>query len=183
MRLWLLWFGLAIPFMYLTIGFLRGDIFYGEMLHATGEFSARLLLITLAATPSRLIFPNARWPRWLQSNRRYLGVATFCYALLHTVVYLDKQEGLATIAEDSLLFEMWTGWIALLLFLLLALTSNDSSVRWLKRRWKKLHRLVHIAAVLTFVHWIFIAFNFVPGIIHFLILLMLEGTRLIKRKR
>ena len=174
---------MAIPFLYLTTGFIQERIFYGEMLHASGELSARLLLVALAATPARLMFPNARWPRWLTSNRRYIGVASFAYALLHTLVYLDKQDSLATIADDSLLFEMWTGWLALILFLLLALTSNNQSVRSLGRRWKKLHKLVYVAAVLTFLHWIFIAFDPMSGILHLAVLGILEGSRLFLQRR
>jgi hypothetical protein len=42
---------------------------------------------------------------------------------------------------------------------------------------------VYLAALLSFMHWIFIAFDFVPGLIHFLILLALETYRLWKRRQ
>ena len=139
-------------------------------------------MLTLAVTPARLMFPKARWPRWLAMRRRYLGVASFMYALLHTLVYLDKQE-LASIIQDSFEFQMWTGWLALIVFLLLAITSNDLAVAWLKRRWQVLHRLVYLATALTFVHWVFIAFNFVPAIVHLAIVVVLESTRLYFQRR
>lgn len=170
------WLVLAAPFAYLSYGFLREQIYYGEMLHASGELSVRLLMLTLAVTPARHLFPKARWPRWLLTQRRYLGVAAFMYAALHTLVYLDKQD-LASIVEDSLAFEMWTGWLALLVFLLLAVTSNDRAVAWLKRRWKTLHRLVYVATALSFVHWIFSAFDVVPAIAHLVVVVALESVR------
>ncbi len=170
------WLVLAAPFVYLSYGFLREQIYYGEMLHASGEFSVRLLMLALAVTPARLMFPKARWARWLVTQRRYFGVASFMYAALHTLVYLDKQD-LASIVEDSLGFEMWTGWLALLVFLLLAATSNDRAVAWLKRRWKTLHRLVYVATALTFVHWIFSAFDVVPAIAHLMVIVALESVR------
>ena len=173
----LVWLVLTAPFLYLCYGFLREQIYYGEMLHASGELSVRLLMLTLAVTPLRVLLPKARWARWLAKQRRYFGVASFMYAALHTLVYLDKQD-LASIIEDSLMFEIWTGWLALLIFLLLAVSSNDRAVAWLKRRWKALHRLVYIAAALTFIHWIFSAFNVVPAIAHLAVIVALESVRL-----
>jgi sulfoxide reductase heme-binding subunit YedZ len=172
----LVWLALAAPFVYLSYAFLSEQIYYGEMLHASGELSVRLLMLTLAVTPARLLFPKAQWARWLARQRRYFGVASFMYAALHTLVYVDKQD-LASIIEDSLGFEMWTGWLALLIFLLLAITSNDRAVAWLKRRWKTLHRLVYAAAALTFIHWIFSAFDVVPAIAHLAVIVALESVR------
>ncbi len=173
------WIVLAAPFVYFSSAYLNEQIYYGEILHSSGELAARLLILTLAVTPARILFPKARWPRWLAMRRRYLGVAVFMYALLHTLVYLDKQN-LADIFQDSLLFEMWTGWFALLVFLLLALTSNDRAVAWLKGRWKTLHRLVYVATALTFAHWIFIAFDVMPAVLHLLVIVALEGIRLLR---
>jgi sulfoxide reductase heme-binding subunit YedZ len=45
------------------------------------------------------------------------------------------------------------GFAALLLMLPLALTSTDSMVRRLGRRWSLLHRLVYPAAVLAVLHY------------------------------
>ncbi len=171
-----IWLVLAGPFVYLCYGFLREQIYYGEMLHASGELSVRLLMLALAVTPARLLFPKAQWARWLVTQRRYIGVASFMYAALHTLVYLDKHD-LASIIEDSLGFEMWTGWLALLVFLLLAVTSNDRAVAWLKRRWKALHRLVYLATALTFIHWVFSAFDIVPAILHLAVIVALESVR------
>jgi sulfoxide reductase heme-binding subunit YedZ len=176
------WLLLALPFMLITNAFRDGDLFYGEVIHVTGEFSARLLLLTMAITPLRLIFANAQWPNWLLRRRRYLGVAAFAYAALHTVVYLQHKGDAGLIMQEALEFSMWTGWLAMVIFVALAVTSNDTSVKRLKRTWKKLHRWVYVAAVLTFTHWIFVAFDFVPGLMHFLLLLSLESYRLWKRR-
>jgi sulfoxide reductase heme-binding subunit YedZ len=176
-----LWLLLALPFIWLVDAYRVGDLFYGEVIHVSGEFSARLLMLTMAITPLRLMFGNARWPAWLLHRRRYFGVASFFYALLHTIVYLQKKASLALIWQESTSFSMWSGWLALCIFLLLAITSNDAAVRRLRRTWKKLHRWVYLAALLGFAHWIFIAFDFVAGLVHFLILLFLEIYRLWKR--
>ena len=178
-----LWILLALPLVWQIYAYRVGNLFYGELIHVSGEFSARLLILALAITPLRLMFANARWPAWLLQRRRYLGVASFFYALLHTIVYLQKKASLALIWQEGLSFNMWTGWLAFCIFLVLAMTSNDVSVRRLKRTWKKLHRWVYVAALLGFTHWVFIAFDFLPGLMHFLVLLLLETYRLSKRRQ
>jgi sulfoxide reductase heme-binding subunit YedZ len=176
-----LWLLLLLPAMWMLNAWRLGDLFYGEILHVTGELSARLMMLAMATTPFRLMFPNARWPDWLLHRRRYFGIAAFIYALLHAVVYLERKRDLSLILEEGAEFAMWTGWLAFVIFAALAATSNDASVRRLKRTWKKLHRYVYVAALLVFAHWIFAAFDLVPGLVHFAILLGLELYRLWKR--
>lgn len=177
----LLCFVLLLPALWMANDWRLGDLFYGEILHVTGEFSARLMMITMAITPFRLMFPGAKWPSWLLLRRRYLGIASFIYALFHTLIYLDRKRDLTLILEEGVEFAMWTGWLALLIFSALAVTSNDVSIRVLKRTWKKLHRYVYLVALLVFAHWVFAAYDFVPGLVHFIILLSLELYRLFKK--
>ena len=163
--------------------YLAENLFYGEVIHVTGVFSARLLMLSLAITPFRLFFPDAHWPNWLLQRRRYIGVASFAYAALHTAVYLERKSDLGLIVDEASEFYMWTGWLAFAIFLGLALTSNDWSVRQMRRGWKKLHRWTYLAALLVFAHWIFSAFDFVPGLVHFLVILVLEAYRIWKRRQ
>ena len=72
-----------------------------ELLHPTGEFAARFMIIALMATPLAIIFKGWRGPRWLIKNRRYFGVAAFGYALSHTVLYLMDAESLARILGEA----------------------------------------------------------------------------------
>ena len=139
--------------------------------------------LSLAITPMRLFFSESNWPNWLLHRRRYFGVAAFAYAVLHTAVYVDRKIGSGLLLQEGAEFSMWTGWLALAILVPLAMTSNDASLRRLKRAWKKLHRWVYLAALLTFTHWIFIAFDFVPGLIHFLVLFLLETYRIWKRRQ
>jgi methionine sulfoxide reductase heme-binding subunit len=179
---YLLWIVLALPAAFLVSGYWRETLVYGEVVHASGETAARLLIVTMAATPLCLMFPGARLPRWLLVNRRYLGVASFGYALLHAVTYLKRKADLATIIGDALFVGMWTGWIAFALMALLAVTSNDVSVRLLRRAWKSLHRWVYAAAVLTYLHWVLSAFAPAGASVHFAVLALLEGYRVWKTR-
>ena len=85
-----LWGLLGSPFVFIVAAYAYGEMFYGEVLHSTGEISARLMMTAMAATPLLLMFGGRALPRWLMKNRRYFGVASFAYATLHTVVYLEK---------------------------------------------------------------------------------------------
>lgn len=177
-----LWVILSLPGLYWLYAYRQEAIFYGVLLHASGVLAARLLIIAMAVTPLGLIFPRAAWVRWLKSRRRYLGVAAFGYSLLHAAVYIQRRQELALIVEDARTMALWTGWLALLIMLVLVATSNDASTRLLKRGWKKLHRVTYIAALLTFTHWLLTAFNPAQGFIHLGILAMLEFLRLWKTK-
>jgi len=123
------------------------------LLHPTGEFSARFLIIAMLASPLMLLFRGAAFPRWLRKNRRYFGVAAFGYAALHTILYLIERGTLARVLDQAPDLPIWTGWLAFLIFVPLAVTSADWAVRALGPRWKSLQRLTWVAAVLTLLHW------------------------------
>jgi len=176
-----IWLLLAAPACYWLQAYWRGALYYGEVVHATGVFATQLLIAALALTPLRRLLPRARWLGWLRRRRRYLGVAAFAYAALHALVYLVRQD-LARILDDLRAAAMWTGWLALIVMLALAVTSNDASVRWLRRRWQTLHRAVYVVAVLGLLHWILSAFDPTPGYVWALVLAALETLRLLWRR-
>jgi methionine sulfoxide reductase heme-binding subunit len=176
------WGLLAIPGVFMTYRYWHGTTFYGEYLHATGELGARLLIVALAVTPLRLLMPNAAWVGWLVRRRRYIGVAAFGYSSLHAVAYVARKATLADVVAEAAGLAIATGWAALLVMLLLAATSNDASVRVLRRGWKWLHRAAYAAAALTLAHWILAAFDPVPGAIHLGVLAALEAIRLGKAR-
>ena len=177
---WFLWLLLALPAAVTIFRYSTGATFYGEVVHSTGQLSAQLLILTMAVTPLRLMFGRLGWIRWLIQRRRYFGVASFGYAALHTVVYLIRTGAFGDILVEAVEPGLLTGWIALAIFVPLAVTSNDASVRRLRRLWKRLHRWVYAGAVLTFAHWVLTAFDPVPGLIHLGVLAALEAIRIWK---
>jgi methionine sulfoxide reductase heme-binding subunit len=150
------------------------------LVHPTGEWSARLLILTLAITPLALLFKGNPFVRWLKANRRYFGVAAFAYALMHTVFYLIDKSSLARVVTELPRFYIWTGWLAFLIFLPLAATSMDYAVRKLGPRWKSLQRWSYAVALLTLVHWASLHDWNHPmnAILHFAPLIALEAYRL-----
>lgn len=150
-----------------------------EALHPTGEFAARFMIIGMMASPLALVFKGWRGPRWLQKNRRYLGVAAFFYALAHTVLYLIDLGTVQKVMADLPRFYIWTGWIAFVIFVPLAVTSSDYFVRKLGRNWKTLQRTTYAAAVLTLLHWAALHDwgGLGPAMVHFVPLGLLEAYR------
>lgn len=148
------WALLGLPAIPMILGLTSGDPeAVSGLLHPTGEFAARFMIIAMMITPLVMLFRNASWPRWLMKRRRYLGVAAFFYALAHTVLYLLDEGAIAFTGGEVSKLYIWTGWIAFLIFVPLAVTSTDAWVRRLGRSWKKLQQFVYGAAVLTLVHW------------------------------
>lgn len=173
------WLLLALPSFAMINGALSGGDLEG-LLHPTGEFSARFMIIAMMLTPLRMLFSKSRIVLWLMRRRRYLGVAAFGYAALHTLYYVIDLGSLSAVMAEITQFGIWTGWLAFLIFVPLAMTSNNASLRRLGRSWKTLQRFVYPAAVATLLHWIFIHNNVGPALVHFLPLAGLEIYRVWK---
>ncbi len=178
----LLWALLAAPMAIQAYRYVGESIFYGEILHWTGLHATNLLLLTLAITPLVRIFPGQKGLAWLRRYRRDLGLITFVYASAHAAVYLVRIADVPRILEEATEAGMWTGWVAFALLLVLALTSNDQSVKALGRSWGRLHKTVYAAAVLTMIHWILTAFDPTSGYIYLAILGVVLLPRLMPRR-
>ena len=125
-----------------------------EALNELGLLALVFLLLSLLSTPIRTI---TGWP-WPIRIRRALGLLAFFYALAHFLCYaaLDQGFALGAIASDVLKRPfIMVGMAALLILVPLAITSTAA---WTKRlgakRWKRLHRLAYLAAILAVTHFI-----------------------------
>ncbi|HNW19491.1 MAG TPA: ferric reductase-like transmembrane domain-containing protein, partial [Sphingorhabdus lacus] len=153
------WLLLAIPALLMLRRYASGDVIAMDMLHPTGEWAARLMIFAMVLSPLVSLLGPKPWLNWLVQRRRASGVAAFAYSVLHLLFYLIDMGNLDDILAEFWALGIWTGWAAMLLFVPLAVTSNDASMRKLKVGWKQLQRLVYPAAVLVLVHWIFIHNN------------------------
>jgi methionine sulfoxide reductase heme-binding subunit len=123
-----------------------------EIIHATGLWTIRLLMISLAVTPFRQSF---RWAR-LVTVRRMIGVAAFSYAVLHLGFFVaDNMFDLyKVVGEIALRIYLTIGFAALLILAALALTSTDGMVKRLGgRAWQRLHRWIYLAGLLACIHY------------------------------
>jgi sulfoxide reductase heme-binding subunit YedZ len=121
--------------------------------HATGDWTLRLLIITLCITPFRKILQLPELIRF----RRMLGLFAFFYACLHftTYIWLDKFFDLSEMWKDIAKRKYITvGFTAFLLLIPLAVTSTAGWIRRLGgKRWQRLHRLIYFSAALGVIHY------------------------------
>lgn len=176
-----LWLLLAVPaalilHRYATVP----DIWPGDLLHPTGEWSARFIIIALMLTPLAILFPGLRPVRWLVRHRRAFGVAAFLYAVLHLIFYILDMETVAAMLAELGAPGIWTGWLALLCMVPPALASNDAAMRLLRANWKRVQRLAYPAAVLTLIHWILVHDGMASALVQFAPLILLQFIRLFR---
>ena len=124
-----------------------------EIIHELGEFSLRLLILTLLITPLSQI----NFLRNLQILRRMIGLFAFFYIFLHfsSYIVLDHFFNWEQIVKDIYKRPFITlGFISFLLIIPLAVTSNDAMVRKLTYKvWKMIHRLIYFIAPLAGLHY------------------------------
>jgi sulfoxide reductase heme-binding subunit YedZ len=149
---------------------------------ATGDWTLRFLLITLAISPVRQWFGLSALPRF----RRMLGLYVFFYACSHFLVWFvaDHAFNVGDMIEDIIDRPYITfGFSALVLLIPLAITSNNAMMRRLGKKWKKLHRLVYIIVVLGVLHylWLVKADYLEPGIYAFIAAVLLFQRLNIKK--
>jgi sulfoxide reductase heme-binding subunit YedZ len=125
-----------------------------DILHRTGKWGLRILLLTLTITPLRRLFG---W-NVLMRFRRMVGLFSFLYLVIHFSIYLglDRFFSLSEILEDVSTRPFITvGFASLLLLVPLAVTSTNKMVKRLGgKRWTRLHRLVYPAAIGGVIHFV-----------------------------
>ena len=155
--------GILLPALYLSWGLLNGSLVSSapvsplgarpitELIHRTGDWAIRFLIISLCVSPLRRI---AQWPK-LINVRRMLGLAAFSYALAHFVLYaIDQKLRIGFIvSEIALRFYLTIGFIALLGLSALAATSTDGMIKRLGGNWNRLHMIVYPIAILGVLHF------------------------------
>jgi len=152
------------------------------LMHVTGEWTLRLLALTLLVSPLRA------WTGWslLLKLRRMLGLYAFFYGCIHLLSFLQFYVGwtpaglLEELAERPYIT---MGFMAWLLMLPLAITSTRGMQRRLRRNWLRLHRLVYPAAILACLHLLWQARSDIGEALFYIgIFAVLLGWRLRRRR-
>ena len=188
------WVVALTPLARLLYGFWMDDLTVNPIEYVTrelGETALRLLLASLALTPLRILF-GISWPVTL---RRLLGLFAFFYVCLHFAVWivLDHFFDWRTMGDD-IVKRPWitVGVTALLLLVPLAATSTTGMIKRLGGvAWRRLHRLVYVAATLGVLHYIWLAKKvLIQPWVYAAVLAVLLGIRagdavrkLVKRRR
>jgi sulfoxide reductase heme-binding subunit YedZ len=117
-----------------------------------GTWTLVFLCLSLAMTPARML---TGWTGFIHL-RRMLGLFCFFYATVHFLIWLwlDHNFSLAAMWQDVLERPYITfGFLAFVLLIPLALTSNRWAQRKLGRRWSHLHRMIYGIAILAILHY------------------------------
>lgn len=122
----------------------------------TGKYAILYFVWVTALTPLKVLFRRSKFVSALNRHRRTIGLASFFYACLHFGVYLTN--GLTTVANDLTAWIPYilAGWAGFLILMVLAVTSNNWSLRKLGgKKWKLLHRLAYLLVPVLFYHQAF----------------------------
>jgi sulfoxide reductase heme-binding subunit YedZ len=145
---------------------------------STGTWTLVGLMVILSVTPMRRLTGRAELVRY----RRMLGLFTFFYAALHfiTYVWLDQFFDPAAIARDIVKRPFITlGFTAFVLLVPLAATSSNAMMRRLGRRWRQLHRLIYLIALLGVIHYLWLVKkDLTEPLIYGAVLVLLMALRL-----
>lgn len=124
-----------------------------KLLHQSGEIAVWMLGAVLALTPLRTLLPHNAIIASLNRHRRYIGVGACVYGVLHFLCHLAYQGNVDDILSSFTKPFIWFGSAGLFVLVVLALTSNNLSMRKLGgRNWKRLHRLAYLAAAILLYH-------------------------------
>jgi sulfoxide reductase heme-binding subunit YedZ len=146
----------ALPFLRLVFAVYRDDLGANPLefiTRNTGDWTLYFLCVTLSLTPLRKLL---QW-HWLIRLRRMLGLFSFFYASLHflTFLWFDHFFDLGDMWRDLVKRPFITvGFIAFVLLLPLAITSNNAMIKRLGgKQWQMLHRLVYVIVPLGVLHY------------------------------
>jgi len=121
--------------------------------HATGDWTLRFLIFTLAISPVRKLLNVPELIRF----RRMLGLFAFFYVCLHFLTYIgpDQSFSLHGMWQDVAKRRYVTvGFLGFLFLIPLAFTSTAGWIRRLGgKRWQALHRAIYVSAICGVIHY------------------------------
>lgn len=152
---------------------------------STGTWALVFLLLSLSMTPLRLLTRSNNFILY----RRMLGLYMFFYACLHVITYLwldhffDFDEIFKDIYKHPYVL---VGFSAFILSVPLAITSTQSMMKRLGMRWKILHRIVYLIALLAVLHFLWLVKKdhtepLVYGVMFSLLMLIRFGYKYLHR--
>lgn len=166
-----------VPFVVLTWRYWQGGLGpdpTGEVIRRTGRVAIVILILSLVPTAVKLLTGSGA----LLKVRRILGLYAFMYAALHFLAFAGLDYGfdlsflLPALVEGR---RTLAGLIALVVLLLLAVTSTSGWIRRLGKNWRRLHRLTYLAGALAVLHyaWSFKELRTAPVVAGAILLLLL----------
>jgi sulfoxide reductase heme-binding subunit YedZ len=142
-----------------------------------------LLVLVLALNPLQSLVPTSIFIKKVNRYRRQIGVAVFLYAFVHVLCFYIKRGSFTEFMQYMLHPAIIPGLFAFIILIVLAITSNNMSVKKLgSLRWKKLHKFVYVAEWLVVIHML-LMFDYLWAAVFFIPLMTLQYMRRRKRKK
>ncbi len=184
---WLLILLGMLPLTRLVVGYFTNQLGANPIeliTRSTGTWTLVGLAVTLSITPLRKLL---NWP-WLVRLRRTAGLLAFFYVCLHftTYIWFDRFFDVPDIIKDVIKRPFITvGFAAFLLFIPLAVTSNNAIIKKLGAKlWQRIHYLVYVIAILGVVHyWWLVKKDLTQPIIYACVFALLLGSRIVWKLR
>ncbi|MGB1250801.1 MAG: sulfite oxidase heme-binding subunit YedZ [Candidatus Promineifilaceae bacterium] len=135
------------------------SVWYNKTTFYTGRVAIFFLFLSLSVTPLVTLFD---W-KSLGIIKKPLGNYGFVFVAIHLTMFIgdfgfrDGGFSAGSVVEEAFLKNYaLVGFLAFLLLVPLAVTSNKWSIKAMGKRWKKLHQLVYVINVLAVAHWIWV---------------------------
>lgn len=122
------------------------------LLHFTGISAVNLLLATLLISPLAKTLPAP----FLMRFRRMVGVYVFVFAFVHLLTYISFElqfDWSLVISEIIKRPYITVGMVALVLLLVLTITSPNKIRQKLGKRWQSLHNSIYLILFLSLLHF------------------------------
>lgn len=140
---------------WLRLNIASDQVFYIRLQQVFGLASVAWWYLALVISPVGYIVGQRRIGG-LKFARRAIGVSAFYFAVLHSVVAVFGQLGgvqQITYLPELFKWSLGLGLVALVILLILTITSFDAVVKYMTFvRWKWLHQLVYLGGVLAMLH-------------------------------
>jgi sulfoxide reductase heme-binding subunit YedZ len=147
--------GAVIPMFVLVIDYLTSNLTANPIQTATqrtGDIAMILLVLMLAVTPILIFYQT----NLLKGMRKRLGLYAFFYTCVHLFIFFVLDYGLDWNQLIQLIMQklyLIFGLVAFIILLAMAITSFQWWKKKLAKNWKRLHRLVYLAAILNVLHY------------------------------
>jgi sulfoxide reductase heme-binding subunit YedZ len=147
--------GAVIPMVVLVVDYLTSNLTANPIQTATqrtGDIALILLILMLGVTPILIFYQT----NLLKGMRKRLGLYAFFYTCVHLFIFFVLDYGLDWNQLIQLILQklyLIFGLIAFIILLAMAITSFQWWKKKLAKNWKRLHRLVYLAAILNILHY------------------------------
>ena len=151
--------GALLPLAILLFDWYMGNLTANPIRAATlrtGKSALVLLMLGLACTPLNTFLGLS----WVLPLRKWFGIYAAFYTGIHFLIFAGLDYGFDLALLRDAIFEKRyavVGFASGIILLTLAITSTQGWKNRLGNRWKQLHRLVYLAALLAVAHYLWLA--------------------------